>query len=66
VQFRQTSSDRSLKDHDLVEIYFIYQKELEIWLVDLAIGVPSLVHVTRRLSEGAPVLSNELVIADSY
>jgi hypothetical protein len=49
-----------------VEIYFIYQKELEIWLVDLAIGVPSLVHVTRRLSEGAPVLSNELVIADSY
>lgn len=26
VQFRRTTYDRTLKDHDLVEIYFIYQK----------------------------------------
>jgi hypothetical protein len=58
VQFRRTTYDRGLKDHDLVEIYFIYQKVLEIWFVDLAVGVPSLVHESARLSEGAPVLSN--------
>jgi hypothetical protein len=61
VQFRPIICDRSLKEHHLVEIYFVYQKMLEIWLLDLAVGVPSLVHVSAKLSEGTPVLSNELV-----
>jgi hypothetical protein len=66
VQFRRILSDRSLRDHDIVEIYFIYPKTLEIWMLDIAVGTPIAIHVSSRLGEGVPVLFNEQFFAEGH
>ena len=49
IQFRNITHDRTLRDHDLVEIYFFYAKEMHIWLLDLVLGEIHLIHVSKSL-----------------
>lgn len=72
LQFRTTTYDRALKGHDVAEIYIICQRELQVWLIDLTSSDPnqpcqsSLIHLTHKLSEGAPILTNQLLFSDSH